>query len=512
LCILLSQVNNTIYSFTNLDHGDLQWIEDCWTADAREGTHRELDEEFLGRTVHTLLKKKPMPGYEYQNGRLTKVHEGSSRPEHIFSNNWARVGVKQKEAAKAYWAVQGPIRDRERRMSGREANIRLEDYEQYDRVVNDTRQSLLVKPSPAMPCSSLAMSGLGEERSSQVFDTSIYMNTSVNSSSGEPRGAHQENEKPAGFGSEHYFVLIHKSIPVQEAKRIPAAEDAIDSEFRKLDKRGFVDWNRVQEKSDVMVYAVDHGIEYHFGDLMTLCHEKHAELNLPQPKKVYKCRIVFRGDIVEDEIGYLVIFSEQGTSSSQLEAAKMMDALAPASVDDEEECDGEEGDAIGAYTQAKLGSPPTWITIPKEYWPASWHKMGYVKPVVPLLSKLYGHPLAGLYWERHCQGGLFSMGFEKVKGWECLYVHRQERLYLSVYVEDFKMAGRKVSLKPMWEKIKIVLDIVPPVPLSGSTYLGCRQDDIAISSSIKESMDMQKVLHAVCCTKGNQPSQGGCHR
>jgi hypothetical protein len=69
------------------------------------------------------------------------------------------MGVKQKEAAKAYWAVQGPIRDRERRMSGREANIRLEDYEQYDRVVNDTRQSLLVKPSPAMPCISLAMSG-----------------------------------------------------------------------------------------------------------------------------------------------------------------------------------------------------------------------------------------------------------------------------------------------------------------------------------------------------------------
>jgi hypothetical protein len=35
----------------------------------------------------------------------------------------------------------------------------------------------------------------------------------------------------------------------------------------------------------------------------------------------------------------------------------MMDALAHASVDDEEECDGEEGDAIGAYTQAKPGGP-----------------------------------------------------------------------------------------------------------------------------------------------------------
>ena len=124
----------------------------------------------------------------------------------------------------------------------------------------------------------------------------------------------------------------------------------------------------------------------------------------------------------------------------------------------EEECDGEEGDAIGAYTQGKLGGSLVWITIPKEYWPASWHKKGYVKPVVPLLCNLYGHPLAGLHWERHCQGALFSIGFEKVKGWECLYVHRQDRLYLSVYVDDFKMAGRKSSLKPMWGKIKAVLD------------------------------------------------------
>ena len=64
-------------------------------------------------------------------------------------------------------------------MSGREAHIRLEDYEQYDLVVNDTRQSLLQKPPPAMLCVAFAMSGLGEEGSSQVFDTSIYTNAAV---------------------------------------------------------------------------------------------------------------------------------------------------------------------------------------------------------------------------------------------------------------------------------------------------------------------------------------------
>jgi hypothetical protein len=89
------------------------------------------------------------------------------------------MGTVAKREAQAYWAVLGPIRDKERRMSGRGASIKFEDYEQYDRVVNDTRQSLLQKPPPAMPCIALAMSGLGEEGSSQVFDPSIYMNAAV---------------------------------------------------------------------------------------------------------------------------------------------------------------------------------------------------------------------------------------------------------------------------------------------------------------------------------------------
>ena len=82
----------------------------------------------------------------------------------------------------------------------------------------------------------------------------------------------------------------------------------------------------------------------------------------------------------------------------------MMDALARLSVDPDDlpdsggvrtsqvfsdeiffdgECDGEDADAVGAYTQAFLGGPLTWITMPKEYWPASWHGK-YTEPVVIL--------------------------------------------------------------------------------------------------------------------------------
>ena len=122
---------------------------------------------------------------------------------------------------------------------------------------------------------------------------------------------------------------------------------------------------------------------------------------------------MFRGDAVKDESGFLASFSEQGASASRLEAAKMMDAMARFSLSDDpaDECDGEEADAISAYTQAKLEGAETWITIPFEYWPASWKNKGYVRPMVRLLANLYGHPLAGLYWERHCHAALTKVGF-----------------------------------------------------------------------------------------------------
>ena len=38
----------------------------------------------------------------------------------------------------------------------------------------------------------------------------------------------------------------------------------------------------------------------------------------------------------------------------------------------------------------------------------------------------------------------------KVLNWECLYVHREKGLFLSVYVDDIKFAGKKHNIDPMW--------------------------------------------------------------
>ena len=71
-----------------------------------------------------------------------------------------------------------------------------------------------------------------------------------------------------------------------------------------------------------------------------------------------------------------------------------------------------------------------------------------------LLSEICnGHPLAGLLCERQFEKILLKYGWEKVSTWECLFVHREKGLFLSVYVDDIKLAGEKQNINPMWKAL-----------------------------------------------------------
>ena len=74
-------------------------------------------------------------------------------------------------------------------------------------------------------------------------------------------------------------------------------------------------------------------------------------------------------------------------------------------------------DTVSAYTQVKMGDDPKLMKIPKpecpdiwirHKWPKSWSSME--DPVVPLERNLYGHPLAGLLWERQFENILSKYG------------------------------------------------------------------------------------------------------
>ena len=153
--------------------------------------------------------------------------------------------------------------------------------------------------------------------------------------------------------------------------------------------------------------------------------------------------------------------------------AKLLDAMARMPG-----LDGGDADALGAYTQVVLadvdGSVETWITLPPHRRPRNWKNLGYDDPVVPSRLNLHGHPEAGLYSEQHCAEHILSNGFTKMRGWENVFQHKQLKLWLSVYVDDFKLVGGKSSIGPMWKALMKMVDLEPPIPLQSNAYLGCR--------------------------------------
>ena len=61
----------------------------------------------------------------------------------------------------------------------------------------------------------------------------------------------------------------------------------------------------------------------------------------------------------------------------------------------------------------KSECPDIWIRLPRHKWPKSWSSIE--DPVVPLERNLYGHPLAGLRWERQFEKILLKHGWESSK-------------------------------------------------------------------------------------------------
>ena len=97
-----------------------------------------------------------------------------------------------------------------------------------------------------------------------------------------------------------------------------------------------------------------------------------------------------------------------------------------------------------------------WTRLPKRKWPKSWSSME--DPVDPLERNLYRHLLAGLLWERQFENVLLKYGWEKVPNWECLFVG-ERRLFLSVYVDDIKLAGKKQNINPTWRILMKDVDL-----------------------------------------------------
>ena len=79
------------------------------------------------------------------------------------------------------------------------------------------------------------------------------------------------------------------------------------------------------QKIKVIDEARMSGAKVHLASLMDICYLKNADLEAKHKK--YKGRVVFRSDVAKDDSGSYAVFTEKGSSASQMTAAEIMDII-----------------------------------------------------------------------------------------------------------------------------------------------------------------------------------------
>ena len=138
---------------------------------------------------------------------------------------------------------------------------------------------------------------------------------------------HEDHIAGKGPFSLQHHNLVHQFIPMPQAMKIPAAKAAVDKEWENLEKISAWNLTKVKSKKEVIDEARTKGAKVHFASLMDICHLKNAELETKHQK--YRGRVVLRGDIVKDDSGSYAVFTEQGSSASQMTSAKVSRMSSP---------------------------------------------------------------------------------------------------------------------------------------------------------------------------------------
>ena len=174
---------------------------------------------------------------------------------------------------------------------------------------------------------------------------------------------HREKLSDIGEVSLSWHSLVARQLSRKEVASDPKYIDALDNAWIKLIGREV--WGLDPTKGDVKEYddvrrdALRKNTQVHFGRTFGFVVIKHSELDKTQ--WVPKGRVVFIGNRIADQSGFAALCSEQGSSSSHLTAANILDAIG--------HMPGmcvENADAIGAYTQSPMEGDlrvETWITL-----------------------------------------------------------------------------------------------------------------------------------------------------
>ena len=155
-------------------------------------------------------------------------------------------------------------------------------------------------------------------------------------------------------------------------------------------------------------------------------------------------------------------------------------------------CAGQAADAVSAYTLVKMEDAPKLLKIPKS---VSRHLDPSITTQMAKIMVQYGRPsrsssaksVRSSFGRTVMRNSNCSTVGRRVSNWECLFVHLEKGLFLSVFVDDIKLAGKKRNMDPMWKVPNKEVDLGEPTSFLDHVYLGCTQRKCEISKDIVDN-------------------------
>ena len=255
----------------------------------------------------------------------------------------------------------------------------------------------------------------------------------------------------------------------------------------KLEK--FSAWNltKVRNKSEVIEEARTSGVTVHSASLVDICHLKNAELETKHQK--HKGRVVLRGDIVKDDSGSSAVFAEQGSSASQMTAARVT-----ISYPDCQDAQDKQRTQYLLIPRLKWKMLQKLLKIPKSECPDIWirlprHKMAKIMVQYERPSRAksvwssFGRTVMGkAIWENPIEiwlGEGFQLGMPIRTPWK--------RNILICVCGWHQIGWKETNVHPMWKLLNKEVDLGEPRSFLDHVYLGCTQRQCEISKDIVDN-------------------------
>ena len=230
--------------------------------------------------------------------------------------------------------------------------------------------------------------------------------------------------------------LVTRVIPMGSTEaRSAGATEAIKKELTNVIAKGVFDPNDIHDWGSVR--RADS--EAMVGSARMILARKHDELS--ENEWVYKGRLVFLGSNIRDASGAAVFGAPDDLYGKPTELATVRVVLAIAmlrgwSVDT--------GDVHGAYLNAELRGPATYVRLPSMLWAAAGvseqARPHYKDPCIRLRRALYGLPRSGFDWLAKIDDLLTTkLGWRRMPGADSVCAKPKD--FLALYVDDILLAG-----------------------------------------------------------------------